>query len=141
MISELIFMKREEKIFYDTFWYALQAPFVFPNKWGDFPKSTLEQAKLYRLAEAVNLFDSKMCSDFEAMMYLSCVSHDAPLARQYYKMCMFCVKKYYGLEKINPDNDENLKWLDRDTILDESEQYEFNKLKSDIFKRQMGAMK
>ena len=54
-------MKREEKIFHDTLWYALEAPFVFPNKWGDFPKATLEMAKLYRLAESTKLFDNKMC--------------------------------------------------------------------------------
>jgi len=55
-------------------------------------------------------------------------------------MCMHCVKKYYGLEKIESDKN-HLKWLDRDTELDENEFYEFNKLKSDIFKRQMRALK
>lgn len=136
---QVMSIKREEKIFKETLWYALEAPFVFAPDWGDFPKATLEMAKLYRLAESVKLYDSKMCSDFEVMLYLSGMSHIAPLAREYYKMCMFCMKKYYGLEKIESDP-ERLRWLERDTELDDQELYEFNKLKSTIYRRQIAKL-
>ena len=135
-MQKSISSQREEKIFFETFWYALEAPFVFAPGWGDFPKATLERAKLYRLAESVKLYDSKMCSDFEAMLYLSGLSHIAPLAREYYKMFLFCFKKYYGLEKIEPVADAR-RWLERDAELDELELQTFKRLKSDIFKRQM----
>ena len=55
-------------------------------------------------------------------------------------MCMFCTKKYYGLEKIESIPDY-LKWLNRDTKLDESELQMFNRLKSNIFKRQMKSLR
>lgn len=50
------------------------------------------------------------------------------------------MKKYYGLDKI-ADKPENLKYLEQDAELQETELLELNKIRRHIFKRQMEVIK
>lgn len=133
---------REERQFVESLMYGLSAPFIFPpGGWGDsIPKQTRDLALIYRLAELPQIIEQEQCTKFEAMMYLSCCSLVAPLTHDAYKMMMHCMKKYYGLDKID-DNPERIKYLEQDATLFENEEQELSRIRSTIFKRQMERIK
>lgn len=126
--------KREKKKFVNTLLYGLQAPFVFPNDWAEsISKESREKAKMLRLAQCAKCVDEEMSTDFEAMLYISCLSLVAPLNREWSDTYFHIFSKYYDYSVID----------DKYPAPDIPSHHisELNRLRQMIFKRQWDSIK
>jgi hypothetical protein len=126
-------MKTEEHRFVDLMMYALTAPtIVWPQDVPD--KEMLERAKLERLAAVAQSKGQPlpMCTDFEAVIYLSGWSLEHPPSEHWFRLYMYVFKKCF------PGKAD---FLDGAPEPQEYEMHDLVRLKEWIFKKQMEHIK
>jgi len=132
--------KSDEKKFVNIMLYGITAPTVWPNDWSTtYPQEVRDKAKLYRMAELPKIMETEQATDFDAMLYVSCASLNAPPNREAYCIAMYCIKKYYDLKMIAEGTKDDLKWLEHDADLSHNEPARIllANLKRYIYKTQM----
>jgi len=135
--------KSDEKKFVNIMLYGIMAGVCWPNDWGkDYPDEIREKAKMYRLAELPKILETEQATDFDAMLYVSCASLNAPPNRDAYCIAMYCINKYYDLQMIADGTDQDIKWLKHDADLSHNEPARIllANLKRYIFKTQMAGV-
>ena len=84
----------EEKVFMDTMEYILGAP-VVETPIQPFPSNMREHVTTWRLLEGSKCFEENMCTGYEALGYLSCMSLQAPLTSNITDAMHHLFNKYY----------------------------------------------
>ncbi len=90
----------EEKKAWDSFAdrlvFALTVPLIAHPSWMSIitPKQKMK-AQMYRLAKVKNGEDDGLATDYEAMLWLSTASLDAPLDRHAYNIYAHVFRKFY----------------------------------------------
>ena len=120
--------------------YGIMAPTVWPNDWSTtYPQEIRDKAKMYRMAELPKIMETEQSTDFDAMLYVSCASLNAPPNRESYAIAMYCIDKYYDLKMIADSTKDDLQWLKHDADLSQNEPARIllANLKRYIYKTQM----
>jgi hypothetical protein len=115
--------------------YALFAPIIVHPLWTDIPDRLKTEIKLYRLANALEILEEEKAHEIEALAYLCSSSMVAPLRPEFYRIYVYLFNKYFG--NIAPDEVKK----DAPKELNYYEKHLLDKLRSDIFKSQMKALK
>lgn len=132
--------KSDEKKFVNIMLYGIMAPTVWPNDWSKtYPQEIRDKAKMYRMAELPKIMETEQSTDFDAMLYVSCASLNAPPNREAYSIAMYCIDKYYDLKMIADSTRDDLQWLKHDADLSQNEPARIllANLKRYIYKTQM----
>ena len=113
--------------------YLLRAPLVGTPGWVDILKDRWSDALIQRLARHKDIFAARQCTEYEAMLYLSTASLEAPLPRGWAELCFWLFSRW------NPQaaaqNDIPSPELDR------SQKEDLARLRGWIFTRQMERLK
>lgn len=118
-----------EDTFVEQMMYLLRAPLVGTPGWVDILKDRWSDAIIQRLARHREVFDTRQCTEYEAMLYLSTASLEAPLPRGWAELYFWLFSRW------NPqaasENDIPSPELDR------SQREDLARLRRWIFTRQM----
>jgi len=78
--------EREEGKFVDQMMYLLTAPYMFYPPWDSVWEASgnKEEAKLLRLGQAKEILEKEMCTEFEAMLYISSATLSHPMSHDWY---------------------------------------------------------
>ena len=130
----------EEKKIMDGFaermTFALTAPLVAHPSWMDIitPEQKMK-AQMYRLAKVKDGEEDEQATDFEAMLWLSTASLNAPLGRNAYNIYAFLFRKFY------PDQAKEIFQHDGKVLDRYIEQPLLRELKRKIYNSQRKALK
>ena len=120
---------KTEKDFINYIMYSLTAPCIYMPTWEP-PINVLEKRKIHLLVETT-CFDKEVCTDYDAMIYISTVSLNNPLSYHWGNIYRHLSMKYYG--DMDPPDVEK----DYDRELDGYEKQLLLELKQWIFKKQI----
>ena len=121
--------------FVDQFMYLLTAPYMFYPPWGDIwtYQDRKNDALMHRLARGQEIWDTKECTEYEAMIYLSSASLAAPMSRDWGQVYFYLFTRAMPEQAMAIGNEV--------TELDRSQQVDLTRLRQWIFTRQMEHMK
>ncbi len=118
-----------ERQFVEQMMYLLRAPLVGTPGWGGILKERWSDAIIPRLARHKEVFETRQCTEYEAMLYLSTASLDAPLPHGWAELYFWLFSRWNP--KAASENDIPSPELDR------SQTEDLARLRRWIFTRQM----
>ena len=95
--------------------------------------------RIMRLAQSIEIHDSKMSNYFDAHAYLYSLSMVAPMSHSWNKIFFFCFSQAHKEKWKILLKDPMFTKMDID--LEQNEVYDLNRLRSWIYKNQMEAVK
>lgn len=110
-----------------------KAPVITWPGYEDLAKNHKDRIITYRLV-GVKDIQEKKAVDYEAMLYISTASFDAPLSHEWVKLYARLFRQYYGSEKSDAIG------ITEEKVYD-NELHQLDRLKSWIYKRQMDYLK
>lgn len=124
---------QETERFVGQMMYLLTAPYVGWPGWGDHVERQKDKIMLYRLAYHREIFDNEMCTEFEAMLYISTVSLAQPIGHQWTEIYMWLFRRW------NPEAAKDIDIEERD--LDPSQVDHLARLRRWVYRTQMNHVK
>ncbi len=125
--------RQDRDAFVDQFMYLLTAPMVSMPGWEDTVSMHKDDITMQRLAHGREIFEQEMCTEYEAMLYVSSVSLDRPMRHEGIAIYAWLFRRW------RPDAADDIGWEDRD--LDPTEADLLNQLRRWIFRIQMNRLK
>ena len=124
---------RGEEQFVNEMMYLLTAPGIVMPGYEDTLKDRMADAKLQRLAHHREIFDTRQCTEFEAMLYISTATLVHPPSRDWTDIYSYLFQRW------NPDQAEAIKIEPRE--LDYSQQEDLRRLRSWIYRTQINHLR
>lgn len=127
----------ESKDFVDQFMYLLTAPYMFYPPWDDIwsYQDRKSDALMHRLIQGQEIWETKQCSEYEAMIYISTATLSAPPSHDWYCIYAWLFRRWrpeQGAEVFDGHDGEKLNANQKEDLA---------RLRSWIFKTQMNHMK
>ena len=122
---------QNEKEFVDYFLYLLKAPTVGHPDWVDTLRDQRDKVLMERMVHHKELFAQKMCTEFEAMLYVSTVSLAYPINHDWFVIYMWLFRRW---------NKEKAQEIGSDDVperLNPNQQEDLARLRQWVFKTQM----
>ncbi|MDZ4231863.1 MAG: hypothetical protein U1C72_01270, partial [Candidatus Pacearchaeota archaeon] len=111
--------RQEEQDFVNQFMYWLTAPVILFPGWEDSYKDQVPEAKMRRLAHYEEIWRDKVCTEYEAMLYISSASlvrvpshHWTQIQLWLFNRCMPEAAKVNGLDDV-----KDLRGSDKEDLL------------------------
>jgi len=123
----------DEQQFVEEMMYLLRAPLVGTPGWVDILRDRWSDALIQRLARHKDIFAARQCTEYEAMLYLSTASLEAPLPHGWAELYFWLFSRWNP--KAASENDIPSPELDR------SQKDDLARLRGWIFARQMERLK
>ena len=123
--------------FVDQFMYLLTAPYMFYPPWDDFwtYQDRKNDALMQRLAHGQEIWDTKECTEYEAMIYISSATLVHPPSHDWFQIYMWLFNRWNPElakeQDLQPDRPE----------LNVNQREDLARLRQWIFTRQMEHMK
>jgi hypothetical protein len=124
---------REQEQFVDQMMYLLTAPGITMPGHEDLYRLRQTDAMLQRLAHYREIFDTKQCTEFEAMLYISTASLVHPISRDWGDIY------FYLFQRWNPAQAELIKIEPRE--LDYPQEEDLRRLRSWIYRTQINHLR
>jgi hypothetical protein len=118
--------RQEEQRFVDGMMYLLVGPLIGWPGWEDLMSRHKDDIMLQRLAHGSQILKEELCTEFEAMLYLSTASLAFPMSHDWAEIYMYLFRRW------RPEQAEK---LDRTQVED------LNRLRRWIFRTQMNHLK
>ena len=126
---------RESQAFVDQMMYLLVGPFIgFPG-WEDELRNHKTEILLQRMLRSKEIFETQQCTELEAMLYVSTASLAQPISHDWAQIYMWLFKRW------QPDTAERLDISPDRPELNVNQQEDLARLRSWLFKQQMGHIK
>ncbi|MDP3063743.1 MAG: hypothetical protein Q8O40_11130 [Chloroflexota bacterium] len=121
-----------DKEFVDFFLYLLKAPLILFPGWEDTFQERMKDVRLQRMIHYREIFTQKMCTEYEAMLYVSSATLVHPPSHDWYVIYMYLFRRW------RPDAADSLE-LDASegTKLNPNQQEDLDRLRLWVFKHQM----
>ena len=125
--------EQEKRVFVDQMMYLLTGALMAWPQWEDLVLKYKNDITLQRFAHAREIFEQEMCTELEAVLYLSTASMEKPMGHDWFAIYMWLFNRWKpeAAEKM----DIGVELLDRNQIDD------MNRLRSWIFRTQMNRIK
>jgi hypothetical protein len=117
----------------EQFIYLISGPRLSWPGWEDTLERHNHEITLRRLAHAREIFEEEMCTEFEAMLYVSTASLAHPLSHDWVEIYGWLFSRW------NPEASQEIWGTPRE--LDPNQLEELNRLRRWIFQRQMNHLK
>ena len=115
---------RNDKEFVDFFMYLLKAPVIVYPGWEDSFRDQWDKVLMERMVHHKEIFTQQMCTEYEAMLYVSSATLVAPPSHDWYVIYMWLFRRWnkeaaeqIGMddvrEKLNINQQEDLGRLRR----------------------------
>ena len=127
--------ERESDKFVLQMMYLLEAPMLGMPMWLDTLKQHKGEITLERLGRQREIFETRQCTEFEAMLYISTASLEYALSHDWAEIYMYLFKKW-SPEKAKAAGIEPPEELSR-----YPQQEDLNKLRHWIFRNQMNHLR
>ncbi|MFQ6027691.1 MAG: hypothetical protein ACE5Q6_09385 [Dehalococcoidia bacterium] len=124
---------QEEERFVSQFMYLLTGPYITWPGWEDLAVKRKDDILLYRLAHAREIFEQQLCTEFEAMLYVSTASMEHPMNHDWTEIYMWLFRRW------NPEQADEIELNVRE--LDNNQLEQLNRLRRWLFQRQMNHLK
>ena len=85
---------QEEQLFVDQMMYMLTAPQIFHPPWDTLVEMHKQDVTLHRLINNKEILEKEMCSELEAMLYLSSASLEAPMRRDWMEIYFWLFNRW-----------------------------------------------
>lgn len=125
--------QQEEARFVEQMMYLLTAPQLSWPGWEDLLQRHKDQITMQRLMHHREVFEQQMCTEFEAMLYVSTVTMAHPITHQWAEIYMWLFRRW------NPQQARDIDIEERD--LDQSQVEDLNRLRRWIYNQQMNRIK
>ena len=121
----------------ETIMYCLTAPYMHMPPWEDIwmVNDNKTTATIQRFAHAREISETGMCTEFEAMLYISSATLENPPSYQWTQVYMYLFRHHFGAEKADEME------LGAPAELDLTEQDLLAGLRRWIFNKQVARMK
>lgn len=85
----------------ETIMYCLTAPYMYYPPWEDIWKvnDNRTTATFQRFARAREISETEMCTEFEAMLYISTATLENPPSYHWTQVYMYLFRRHFGAEK------------------------------------------
>ncbi len=124
---------REEEDFVLTLMYCLTAPLILYPGWEDTYANKRDEATIFRLALAAEIHETRMATEFEAMLYISSATLVAPPSHTWATIYFWLFRRW-NREKADAISIE-------DRPLDRNAQEDLERLRSWMYDHQMQHLK
>ena len=128
---------KHERDMVETIIYCLSAPYMYMPPWQDIwmVNDNKTTAQLQRFAHAGEISETEMCTEFEAMLYISTATLESPPSYHWTQVYMYLFRRHFGGEKADEME------LGAPAELDLTEQDLLAGLRRWIFSKQVARMK
>ena len=128
---------KPERDLVETLMYCVIAPYMYMPPWEDIwtVNDNKTTAQLQRLAHAREISETEMCTEFEAMLYISTATLESPPSYHWTQVYMYLFRRHFGGEKADEME------LGAPAELDLTEQDLLAGLRRWIFNKQVARMK
>ncbi|MDP2949227.1 MAG: hypothetical protein Q8P22_06790 [Chloroflexota bacterium] len=124
-----------EKEFVDFFLYLLKAPLILYPGWEDTFRDQWDKVLMERMIHHKDLFAQKMCTEYEAMLYISSATLVAPPSHDWYVIYMYLFRRW------NKEAAQQIGMDDVPEKLNMNQQDDLARLRQWIFKGQRTHLK
>ena len=92
---------KPERDLVETIMYCLTAPYMYMPPWGDIwtVNGNKTTATVQRFAHAREISDAAMCTEFEAMIYISTATLESPPSYHWTQVYLYLFRRHFGAEK------------------------------------------
>jgi hypothetical protein len=122
-----------EARFVDQMMYLLTAPHLGWPGWEDLLQRHKDEITMQRLLHHREIFEHQMCTEFEAMLYVSTVTMAHPITHQWAEIYMWLFRRW------NPQQAQHIDIEERE--LDQSQVEDLNRLRRWIYNQQVNRIK
>jgi hypothetical protein len=113
--------------------YLLTGAFVAWPGWEDLMTRHKDDITLQRLAHGTEILRDQLCTEFEAMLYLSTASLAQPISHNWYEIYMWLFRRW------NPEGAKSINLEERELYQTQVE--DLNRLRRWIFRTQMDRLR
>ncbi len=92
---------KPERDLVETIMYCLTAPYMHMPPWEDIwtVNDNKTTATVQRFAHAREISDAAMCTEFEAMIYISTATLESPPSYHWTQVYLYLFRRHFGAEK------------------------------------------
>jgi hypothetical protein len=125
--------RQDEARFVEQMMYLLTAPQLSWPGWEDLLQRHQDQITMQRLMHHREIFEQQLCTEFEAMLYVSTASLAHPITHQWAEIYMWLFRRW------NPQQAQDIDIEERE--LDQSQVEDLNRLRRWIYNQQLNRIK
>ncbi len=92
---------KPERDLVETIMYCLTAPYMYMPPWEDIwmVNDNKTTATIQRFAQVREISDTEMCTEFEAMIYISTATLENPPSYHWAQVYLYLFRRHFGTEK------------------------------------------